>query len=406
MPLYDYSGQASSGALFQGTLEAEDVDAARIMLERIGVRIDALCLANRAAFVTPLSLAELTFFNEQLAALTRAELPLEQGLRQLAADVGSRKLKRLVLDLASDLEAGQSLPQALEKQSLRFPGGYPGVVRAGLDTGDLPGVLHAVSTELRLRSSFRRALLEVVTYPLLVLVLAWFVASFLMRYVLPLFVQTLRDIREDAGFAVNPTFGDPVLFSFVSAWPAIETLFLAALAILIVIAIIAAIPGNGPFRERVLRRVPGVSQVYWAGVLARFAHTTAIAAYSGTPLPALIRAGGRASGSPALEDSATRVAQRIERGDALSAAIGDEPTVPALWACAVETASPRGDLPAVLGELGRTYEQHADQAVAAMRAVLGPALLIFMAVTIGGLVAALLSSISWMITVLQSVTGF
>lgn len=407
MPLYDYSGQVSSGALFQGTLEADDLEAARAALEHMGVRVGTIQDANRAAFVAPLSLAEFTFFNEQLAAVTRAGLPLDEGLRQLAADAGSRKLKRLLLDLASDLAGGQSLPQALERQARRFPTDYAGVVRAGLQTGDLSGVLYGLAAHLRLKCGFRRALLEVVTYPLVVMTLALFVASFVMRHVVPLLGGLLTDARRD--FGLTPAVWEsaaPLIFSIATVWPTIEALLAILLLAFAVASVLALLPGSYNLREQIVRRLPGVAQVYWSSVLARFSHASALAAFSGTPLPELIRASGQASGSPRLARSAERVAERLVQGDALSAAAAHGPDVPALWTCAIETAAPRGDLAAVLSELARTYELRAQQSVSTLRAVLGPVLFIGMAILIGGLIAGLLSAIAWIIRLMMSLTSF
>ena len=97
MQLFDYVGQLASGASFQGTLQAESEAEAQRTLLQMGVRTVSLRAARRGSFITPLSLDDFQFLNEQIAALTRAGVPLEEGLRQAAADVGSRKLKRLTL---------------------------------------------------------------------------------------------------------------------------------------------------------------------------------------------------------------------------------------------------------------------------------------------------------------------
>ena len=103
MPLFDYTGQLQTGSTFHGTLEAETQQHAEAILADMGVRTTSLRPARRLAYVAPLSLDDFLFFNEQLAAMTKSGIPLQEGLRQLAADVGSRKLKRLLLDLADDL---------------------------------------------------------------------------------------------------------------------------------------------------------------------------------------------------------------------------------------------------------------------------------------------------------------
>jgi type IV pilus assembly protein PilC len=404
VPLFDYAGQTSTGALFQGTLEAADSAAAQDTLQQMGVRATTLRPTHRTAFVAPLSLADLTFFNEQLATLTKAELPIESGLRQLASDVGSRKLKRLFLDLADDLAAGTPLPQALQRQQQRFPPQYPTVVAAGLKTGDLAGTLYGLTAHLRLKAGFRRVILEILAYPLVVLLLAFGVSAFLMRFVVPVLTQFLGDlIQESGGWGNAYTGGTAFVFTLVTIWPVMEALFAVLIVLLLLLFGITLLPGTRPLRERVLRHVPGVAQVYWSSVLARFTHTSALAAYTGTPLPDLVLASGEASGSPALAATSRRVAEKLTGGDSLGQAVTGERDVPALWTCAVEVAAPRGDLPGALAELARTYEVRAQQYVNAVRAVLGPVLFGLLAISIGSLVVSLLSVVNMFLQVMMSV---
>lgn len=400
MPLFDYTGQLDSGATFQGTLEAQDQHTAELTLVGMGVRVTTLRPAQRTAYVAPLSLADFTFFNEQLTALTKTGIPLEQGLRQLAADVPSGKLKRLLLDLAADLTAGTPFEQALQRQQQRFPAGYAQVVAAGLETGDLAGTLYGLTTYLRLKGRVWRTLIDLLVYPLTVILLMLFVQSFVMRSVVP----ALRETILDMGTSINWTSYDPLspdeviaklgfaglIFRLAQVWPFIEAGIVLLLALGLIMVVFLSLPGMRRTREAVIRRLPGFSRVYWSSVLARFAHTSALAAYNAAPLPPLLTASGRASGSPALLSAAERVAAELERGVTLNDAVAHEPDVPHLWSCAVTIAAPRGDLPATLSELARTYELRAEDAVSTLRAVLGPLLFLVLAVLLGGMILMML----------------
>ena len=408
MPLFDYVGQLASGATFQGTLEAPGQEPAAATLAQMGVRVLTLRPAKRTAYVAPLSLEEFAFFNEQLAGLTKAGLPLDEGLRRLAADVGSRKLKRLLLGLVDDLAAGTPLEDALRNQQARFPTHYAEVVTAGLRTGDLGGTLYGLATDLRLRSTLRRTMLELAVYPLLVLFLAFCVSTFIMRFVVPGLKQIAQEMMAEAGgFWTNlPPRGGMLVFTLADDWTIVETIVIGLAVLLVIGFCLLNLRGMESSRERVLRRMPGLAQVYWSSIVARFAHTSALAASSGTPLPELIAASGQASGSPALAAATRRVAERLTRGDPLDAATADERDVPALWTCAVLSAGPRGDLPAALAEIARTYELRAQHWVNTLRAFIGPLLFLVLAVGIGGLIVSVLLAINTLLRLFMAVTSF
>lgn len=411
MPLFDYNGQLPSGSAFQGTLEAKSREHAAATLAALDVRVTSLRAARGTAYVAPLSLDDFEFFNEQMAAMAKADVPLEEGLRQLAADVGSRKLKRLLLELANDLESGTPLDQAIAKQRTRFPTHYAGVVQAGLETGDLGGTLHALTTHLRLKSTARRILLELAAYPVMILTFAFVILSFLMRVVVPEIDATVRDLfgadlvwsAAASGYTVLPIDGlSNFIFRLAHHWGRVE-------AVLVLIAVILAVglaatwlPRGRGARQWLLRSIPGVSQVYWSSILARFTHTSALAAFSGTPLPQILVSAGSASGSLSLASTTRRVAEQLEAGRSLQDAARGERDLPALWTFVVSVAGERGGLAGALDELARGYEVRAQQWISTLRIIFGPVLLVFVGAIMGAVILGMVLSLS---SILNSLSG-
>lgn len=391
MQLYDYVGQLESGASFQGTLEASSEAEAHETLRRMGVRATTLRAARGTAFVAPLSLDDFQFLNEQIASLTRSGVPLEEGLRQAAADVGSKKLKRLLLDLADDLTRGTPLPKAIESLEKRFPTHYATVVQAGIRSGDLGGTLYGLSSHLRLIGTTKRALLELAAYPLAVLALAMGVLSLLMRVVVPQVAVLAADLMG----GIYPIGGESIpvprraplfsqwMFQLASHWPIIEIVVWSLIGLIVLAILMNPLAFGRRTREWIVRRIPGVARAYTASVLARFSHTCALGAYSGVPLPELIAAGGQASGSMYLADATRRAADRLQSGESLEIAASQEPMIPPLWTCVVRSSAPRGELASALSELAGTYESRAEHCVRMLRILLGPILLLLVGAFLG-----------------------
>lgn len=410
MPLFDYTGQLQSGRAFQGTLEADSREHAEAMLADMGVRVVSLRATKRFGYVAPLSLDDMLFFNEQVAALAQAEIPLETGLRRLAADVGSGKLKRLLLEIADDLQSGGSLEQAVERHRGRFPAQYADVVAAGLSTGDLGGVLHGLTTHLRLKSLTRRTISELAAYPLAILTLAFCVIAFLMRAVVPGFLDIFSDYAgtwDDWGATASSNTETihsyvRILSGMIEVWPIFETIAIGLLAGTVLFIILSPIPPFRGLRDWVARHLPGIAQVYWSSVLARFTHTAALGAFSGTPMAKLISAAGASSGSRHLARTTQRVAERLDGGATWKQATADERDLPALWCFVVQVASDRGDIAAALEELARTYEARAQRWIATLRVLLGPILLIVVGSCLGLIIAAMMYTCTSFIRMLTS----
>jgi type II secretory pathway component PulF len=227
-----------------------------------------------------------------------------------------------------------------------------------------------------------------------------------MRAVVPRIGMIAQDMVNETGFTNRSLGTSTFIFTLASNWSIVESAAIGLLALLIAGFFILQLRGLESLREAILRHTPGFAQVYWSSVVARFAHTSALAASSGTPLPELLAASGQASGSPALAEATQRVSERLKNGDALDAAAARERDVPALWTCAVLAAGPRGDLPAALAEIARTYELRAQHWVNTLRAFIGPLLFLVLTIGIGGLVVCILVAINALLHLFMAMTSF
>lgn len=408
MPLFDYTGQLQNGAAFDGTLTADSQEHAEIVLSEMGVRVTSLRVANRRAFVAPLSVDDMLFLNDNIAAMTRGGLPLDEGLRKLAAETGSSRLKRLLLDIAEDLSQGQSLQQSITRHSARFPTEYAGVVAAGLRTGDLGGSLYALGVQLRLRSDIRRMLWELAAYPLTVLLFALTFLVLFMRYLAPQ-LMALRDeiigFRRDVGAVpslAEQHLSTPLLYRLTSSWPAIEIGLLVFVGVIIACVLLLQFQFLRGAREALLHMIPGISRIYRASILARFSHVCALASRSGTPLPELLVTGASASGSRRLAAAAQRVSSQLMQGVSLQDASFKEPEIPALFCAIVRSCGSTGELPASLQELAELYEQRARERTGALRIVLGPILFLVLAVVIGTVITGVIAAVVNLLHILTS----
>lgn len=401
MPHFDYEGRFSAGGGLTGTIEANSPAEATATLERLGVQVHTVRPTRGAAYFMPLTLDEFTFFNEQLSVLTRAGVPLDEGLRQLAQDVGSRRLRRLFVDLADELHAGTSLETALEKHRRRFPPGYGAVVSAGVQTGDVSGVLYSVIAASRRTTAFRQSLTAALAYPLTVLLLTWAVLSFVMRTVLPQLEGAFRDMVA-SGIGRGVSVYQEVVFSIARMWSAVDLTLALMLVLLVLVVMLLALRPLVQVRDAVLRSVPGIRGMYRNSALARFTHVGALAALRTAPLPDLLRTAGAACGSSALRGAAERLAGQLEQGIDLSSAAERESALPPIWVMAVRVAGPRGDLPGVLADLARHFEESAERAAQLLRIVLAPLIfgvaivvLLGVAGVILTVVAELLRGLTW-----------
>ena len=122
--------------------------------------------------MTTATLDDLIALNDEIAALVRAGLPLEQGLAELGGDMPGR-LGQIATSLAEAAARGEPLDQAMLDHAVALPPVYRAVIQAGMRAGRLPAALEAVAASARRITETHRAAVVAVSYPLMVLALVW-----------------------------------------------------------------------------------------------------------------------------------------------------------------------------------------------------------------------------------------
>src|SRR5690348_3994949 len=189
---FAYTAQTFEGAPMSGTIDAADLDDASKRLSNLRLRVIRIDPANKPVRAKPLNGIDFAVFNQQLAHLSGAGLPIEQGLRLIAEDLRHGGLAQSVREVSEELERGVPLDEAFKRHEKQFPPLYGTLIDAGVRTGNLPAVLLNLGRHLELVARLRAAVWRSASYPLTVVAGLLLVLLFLGRYVLPQFADMYR----------------------------------------------------------------------------------------------------------------------------------------------------------------------------------------------------------------------
>ncbi len=390
MPKYAYQAMAQGGEAMAGTIEAASPEHAQRLLAAMQVKVYSLSIAPKEPPRTRLGRSEFLLFNQQLAAITKAGLPLEKALRQTAGDVQSGRLRRAIGELASDLEGGLPLEQAFARHERSFPYLYGQIIKAGVQTGRLSEMLTSLNRHLEMAGETRRILLDALTYPLLVFGMAMAVFTAILAFVVPQFIDLYKDWRSHL-----PPATELLFWISEHIWRIWIVLGGTAAVVIVVGGILGASPAGRRWREIFLLRVPVVGRVYHRTNLARLCDALAILVASGCQFPTAIRLAGGASGSPNLRAECDVMAQAVEAGQSLDPNILSLEHVPAVMIYSMRLGSQRNDLESNLYSLSDMYSTQARHLQTNLHALLLPCLIVGVGVFVGFSISALFGPLFW-----------
>ncbi len=185
-----------AGEVVTRTVEAPGVHEARARLEREGFRVfnvtppktsgvTALTRLGSRGGQSKVKANDFLLFNQQLAALVRAGIPILQAIAMLRKRAASARLRAVLGDVEEQIKGGAALSQAFASQGSIFPRIYTASILAGERSGALDDVLKRYVTYMRRNVALRRKIRGALAYPLFLLVASGGMVTFLATYVVP-----------------------------------------------------------------------------------------------------------------------------------------------------------------------------------------------------------------------------
>lgn len=345
-----------------------------------------------------ISLDQLIAFNDEIGALIRVGVPLEEGLALVGKEMPgpSGKLAQWV---AERMQQGQPLEQVLANHPESFPPIYRAVVQAGLKSGRLASALEAVATSVRRLAQARRMIAAGLVYPLLVFLVAWGLFVFYTAKLAGDFLRVVDDFQLTgrAFFEVLDGWGQSAAY-----WgPTVP------LAVLLLAGLWWLFSGRASLADpsaagNLLGWLPGMRRMLRNYQVATFADLLAMLVEHSVPLPEAVVLAADATGGHRLKEASRQIAEAIERGEPLGPQTAGMSRFPPLLVWLMSRGQAQDAMFPALRQAAEMYHQRACYQAEAAR-VFVPVIL---TMVIGGsvtLLYALLVLGSWF-SILRALT--
>ena len=379
-----------SGEVIEQTYVAESESKLRQELEAKGMYI--LSLSRRGALGWPgLSLPrrrrirtrEFLVFNQELATLLRAGLPLVQSLDILRQRVEDASFKAILDDVHDRVRAGAALSEAFEAQEV-VPGMYTATLLAGEKSGGLEEVIRRYVAYVKVVASVKRKTVSALIYPVILLTLSAVVVAIIVLRVVPEFEGFYQGLGAELPIATR---------TIVAA-----SQFLRGYMLVLVLgvggAVVASVywlrqPGTGVLLDRLILRVPLVGTIAGRFATSQLTRTLATLLGGGIPLVSALDVASRALGNRFFADQLTVVGQRVREGVSLATALAERGVFPSVALKMVEVGESTGALQEMLTSVADFFDEEIDTQLGRFVTIIEPALLVIMGIVIAALLLAL-----------------
>lgn len=328
---------------------------------------------------------EFLVFNQELATLLKAGMPLVQSLDILRRRITNPLMKSVLDDVHDRVRSGSSLSEAFEAQGSLFPGIYTASLLAGEKSGSLEQVIRRYVTYVKVVSSVKRKTISALVYPAILLLLSLVVVALIVLKVVPAF----GSFYEGMSGAELPlsTRVLVAVSNFAGAYFTLMTFTL--LAALFAFWAWLKKPGNRVRFDKWTLSIPmlgGISQKFATSQASR---TLATLLGGGIPLVNAIDIASRSIQNQYMARELKLAGQHVREGRALATAMNDSGTFPDVAIKMVEVGEQTGALQEMLNSLSDFYDEEIETNLARFVTIIEPVLLIVMGIIIAGLLLSL-----------------
>ncbi len=336
-----------------------------------------LSLQNKVAF------RDVVFFTRQLATMIEGGVPITRALEQLAKSE-EVVFKRILIQVAGDIEIGHTLSDAMAKHPGAFDNMYIAVVRSGEATGHLDTVLDEMATYMENIEAMKSKIKTAMRYP-----------TFIFVFVIVLIIGIL--------WKLVPTF-QKVYASFGGTLPKPTLILVAAsemvrhrMPLVIGLLIAAAVGFKFALMNRKIRlffdqhffKFPVFGGILRKNIYATFSRTMALLMESGTPILEALQIASAAVNNTYYAVSLEEVYGSLRQGELLSVALEKEGHFPTLITQLVATGEESGKIDALLRKAAVFYEREIRNVVDSLASIIEPFLIIFLGGVVGAILIAL-----------------
>lgn len=379
------------GEISEGVYVADSEAQLRHQLEQKGLCVLSLRPRRALAAVAPrlrsrrrVPVREFLVFNQELATLLKAGMPLVQSLDILRQRIQHPLFRAVLDDIHDRVRAGSALSEAFAVHDPLFPTIYTASLMAGEKSGSLEQVLRRYVAYVKVVSGVKRRTISALIYPVILLLLALVIVSIIVLKVVPAFADFYGTFNRELPLVTR-----------VIVW---GSSFLRSELLLIVLGAAALAAGGAAWlrrpgqRERLdalLLRLPGVGPTARKFATSQLARTLATLLGGGIPLVNAIEIAARSVGNRAMAAAMDIVGQRVREGESFAGALAARRVFPDVAVKMAEVGEATGALQEMLNSLADFYDEEIETTLGRFVTIVEPALLVIMGVVIAGLLLAL-----------------
>lgn len=346
-----------------------------------------------------ISTKAITQFTRQLSTLQDAGLPILRSLKILWQQQKSGPLKTVLDQVASDVESGSTLSEAMGRHPKAFDRLYVNMVQAGETGGVLDVILQRLAEFMEKAQRLKRKVIGAMIYPSVVVIFSVLIVVGIMIFVVPKFREIFRDFRTNL-----PALTEWLLAT--SDWIAAQYGWAVILGAPFAVWILLKLIGKSRAGRKVLDvlklHLPVIGQIIAKTAIARFTRTLGTLLAAGVPILDALNITRETVGNVVFEEALQKVHDAIREGESFASPLRAAKVCDSIVTNMIDVGEETGDLDKMLMKIADNYDEEVDVLIGSLVSLLEPVMVVSLGAIVGLIVVALFLPL---VKLIQSVSG-
>lgn len=390
MPVYQWVGTNRKNETRKGEMVASNESTVRSNLMRLKITPTKIKkkpkdLFENVSWLQPkVKEKDIILFARQFSTMIDAGLPIIQCLEILTTQQSNKTFKRMIKEIKEQVEGGATLAEALKRFPKHFDDLFVNMIAAGEAGGILDAILRRLAAYMEKAAKLKSQVKGAMTYPIVTLIIAAVVLGVILVFVIPVFEEMFADfggelpVPTQIVVKMSEVVKSKILYIIIG-------LFILGFALR---KFYATEKGQDVVDDVVLK-IPVFGELLRKVAVAKFTRTMGTMLASGVAILEALDIVAKTSGNRTIERAIYDVRSGIAEGRTMADPLAESGVFPAMVCQMISVGESTGALDAMLEKIADFYDEEVDQAVENLTSLIEPFMLVFLGVTIGGLVVAM-----------------
>jgi type IV pilus assembly protein PilC len=401
MPTYKFEAMSAKGEEVKDSIEAASEEEAQQKIRQMGYFVTRLQEVRdgrkkggkagkkkekkgKTFTIGGVSQKQLCTFTRQFSVLQDAGLPVLRSLRILKNQMKPGVLKNALIDVVDDVESGSALSEALARHPKVFDRLYVNMVRAGEVGGALEVILRRLAEFKEKAQSLKRKVIGAMIYPVVVILAAIGILSFIMIAIVPKFKEIFAAFEMKLP-AMTQTLLDISDFMKNYFW----IMPLVLIGWIIFCRLLRLMYWGRYVLDWVWLHVPIIGGILEKTIVARTMRTLGTLVSSGVPILEALSIVKETAGNAVFEEMFQRVFESVREGESIAMPMKESRLVDDMVVNMIDVGEETGELDKMLNKIADVYDEEVDVLVQGLVKLLEPVMVLFLGGCVGFIVVAL-----------------